>query len=514
MYSPQSSIKLLNTQLTKDNFHQINFTNVQSQLNYFNSLDNLALTGCTFVKKDNVLRVPYNIETLYKYNYVQYQNSNWTNKYFYAFIEDMKWISDRTTEIKIKTDVFQTWLFDFNINESYIDRQHYALDYQNTITDSPAHGQLVEGYSTECPIHGGYLVFCSSDITQDSTSQSVPYSFTVGSFNVPCWVLYYSESQASDMSLALQNINANGYGDRIICAVYVPFLPQLKLTNIPEASQEKKIGLINVATGLAEGATMETIINFNIGNPNITFNNLKTLTYPYAKIVVQDSTTGQSCEYSPEKFESSNIQFKVVGSISETPTYRIIPLNYCGQVEAYNESLTIKCSTSLPTVNSQYAKYFMTNNESNSLKRLSALGDIGMSAVNKNPFGVISPLESMANISAQENQASKLPNQVNNFVDGVMERLMYFNSLKIGLYVMDSDHMQLANNFWDMYGYPVHTMGIPNLLSSRNNRYNYVKLVSPNITGGNIPQDDMQEIETIFSQGVTLWHNPSNFRIY
>lgn len=52
-----------------------------------------------------------------------YQNENYSDKWFYAFIDGMKYINDSMTEISISTDVWQTWQFDLEFMESFVERE-------------------------------------------------------------------------------------------------------------------------------------------------------------------------------------------------------------------------------------------------------------------------------------------------------------------------------------------------------------------------------------------------------
>lgn len=49
------------------------------------------------------------------------------NKWFYAFITNMTYVNDNRTDITITTDVFQTWQFDINFKESFIEREMIAV---------------------------------------------------------------------------------------------------------------------------------------------------------------------------------------------------------------------------------------------------------------------------------------------------------------------------------------------------------------------------------------------------
>lgn len=52
-----------------------------------------------------------------------YQNANYGDKWFYAFIVNMRYITDYTTEIEILTDAFQTWQFDIIFKQSFVERE-------------------------------------------------------------------------------------------------------------------------------------------------------------------------------------------------------------------------------------------------------------------------------------------------------------------------------------------------------------------------------------------------------
>ena len=63
-----------------------------------------------------------------EYNYCMYQNNNYTNKWFYAFITDMEFVNENTTKIHYELDVFQTWYFEINYLPSFIIREHVTND--------------------------------------------------------------------------------------------------------------------------------------------------------------------------------------------------------------------------------------------------------------------------------------------------------------------------------------------------------------------------------------------------
>lgn len=130
--TPQTNVKLLKCPLSLDNKNQLTFANDTAQYNYFNSLPKLELENFKYIRQSSVIRYPAHIDTLIEYNYCMYQNDNYSNKWFYAFIINMRYVNDNMTEISIMTDVWQTWQFDISFEESFIEREMI-----NVINDTP-----------------------------------------------------------------------------------------------------------------------------------------------------------------------------------------------------------------------------------------------------------------------------------------------------------------------------------------------------------------------------------------
>ena len=126
--SPSTNLKLIKNPLELDSNNQITFRNKDEQYDYFNSLESISVDNFTYQRKDFTIRYGACIDDILEYNYVMYQNEAYSDKWFYAFITDMKWLNDHTTEITIKTDTFQTWQFDFNFKDSFVEREHVNND--------------------------------------------------------------------------------------------------------------------------------------------------------------------------------------------------------------------------------------------------------------------------------------------------------------------------------------------------------------------------------------------------
>lgn len=77
---------------------------------------------------DNTFKVNIPADCLYDCNYCRYQNQSFSDKWFYAFVTQPKYINNHVSEVTITIDVMQTWFYYCTILPSFIDREHTATD--------------------------------------------------------------------------------------------------------------------------------------------------------------------------------------------------------------------------------------------------------------------------------------------------------------------------------------------------------------------------------------------------
>ena len=100
------------------------FDNATAQQNYFNSLPFKEFDNITYTRNNGQIKVNANRETLLDYNYMYFQNTNYGDKIFYAFITDVIYINPNTSLIKFVIDEWQTWYFDLTFRPTFIERKH------------------------------------------------------------------------------------------------------------------------------------------------------------------------------------------------------------------------------------------------------------------------------------------------------------------------------------------------------------------------------------------------------
>lgn len=158
MFTPTTALRLLDTPLESDYRNTLWFPNREAQTSYFLGRTIKTYDNFQYIKKNNTIVVDGEVDLLYNCNYIMYQNSNFTNKWFYAFIDRIEWASNSSVRLYVSTDVIQTWFFDITYYDSYVDRCH-------SDTDVAGDNIVPEDFSVGNP--GGYQVAGSTDLAPD-----------------------------------------------------------------------------------------------------------------------------------------------------------------------------------------------------------------------------------------------------------------------------------------------------------------------------------------------------------
>ena len=226
MANPITKVYLLDVPLESDYKHTLYFTSAANQQTYFQSKVVRSFTDFTYQRKDQIIRVPAHYDSIYKCNYVMYQNSAYSNKWFYAFVTDLEYINDGRTDLHIETDVIQTWLFDYQVKASFVEREHVASDTvgQHTL---PENVQLGE-YIINSHLRASNLRDNLKLVIGSTVAPSDLIKLYGGTYNgIYSGVKYYTYS-ASDMTSNIQNMADDNKQDAISSLFLAPpfVLPQ------------------------------------------------------------------------------------------------------------------------------------------------------------------------------------------------------------------------------------------------------------------------------------------------
>lgn len=555
--TPQSDVYLLKTPLEIDEINQLTFSNSTAQYNYFNSLPKLAVDNFTYQRKDGTIRFGANFDSLIGYNYVMYRNDAYSNKWFYAFITGMEYLNDNVTAISIKTDVWQTWQFSLSFKPCLIDREHVNNDTRglHTLPEGLELGDYVVNGSPSN--FGGattyYTVVEVSQIENDGESATLSYSWVSGSHNerpnlngvergtIPLITSSINDAGESwhRLSNVLKVYDKAGLGDAVINVYMLPtsLAPTLNYIDLSVTADGETYTVQNI--GIPNDSTGTYTIGTNTFSYPTTINgytpkNKKLLTHPYCYFNISNNC-GTSLPYRYEDFSSSGtVGFKTEGTFGASGSVKTYPQSYknIGSGNATDYSITGGKYPICSWKSDSYTNW-LTQNAVNMKTEwtstiIGGITGIGGGAIqggmNAGLFGAgigtaAGTIQMGANIIAlardqhvRKTQANMVADQVKGNINaGDYVWAKYRTPFTYMPMSIKAEYARCLDEFFSQYGYKCNRVKTPNVTGRRN--WNYVKTVGCYI-GGNIPQEDMQEIKNMFDSGVTFWHNPATFMDY
>lgn len=506
-FNPSSTIYLCNVPIDSTYKNQIYFTSAAQQYAYFAGKAVKRLENYTTVREklpnggfQSKVRVGINIDDLYQCNYMFYQNANHGSRFFYAFIDKLIYINEGITEIVFETDVFQTWLFDVKLLDSYVVREHIETDTigANTVPEKfeATDFKYVKMLDLLADNSWGYLVGSANALAANG---AVKRGYKMNGIYQGLYFYLFTNVEALNTFIStIENEHAD-------CIQFITLIPAFNMGG----SSWLTGGLLGESNSPANyEATVMDVWGYAQSkgyNPK----NKKLLTFPYTSLVITNHA-GEEAEYKIEDFSTApKVAFNVYGDISAFPSVTAIPENYKGLENAFEQGISVSGFPQCSFNNDTFKLWLAKNQFGAGLSIAQGAASVGAgigATLSGNPLGLAMVGNGVSNILNTINsgyQASKEPNKVNsgNSKANLLTALKQ-NTLTLQLRHIKKGYMQTLDDFFTMYGYQTNRVKKPNV-SSRP-YFNYVQTVDVNITGG-IPADDMEKLKAMYNNGVTFW---------
>lgn len=550
-FKPDSTIMIGNVPFDNSYKHVMTFADAGSQAAYFASVCDSALrpateeepNGYTYVRMNNSIRVPFNAERLYTKNYVMYKNANYGNKWFYAFIVAVKYVNENVTELVLELDVMQTWYFDYTLEECFVEREHVNDDtigaHTNPEPEMPfnmvSKGRYTDGSLSDC-----WVVVQTNAIPHFSGNTN-PDGITPvsgGWYNrvySGCKYYAYDKTGAGDeepLSVFLKNLNLGGGAESISNIFMFP-----KKLSPPRGGD---YGLASDTDPLSY--TYQTSRPTSLDGGYVPRNN-KLFTYPYCFCRVDDNN-GHSAEYRYEYWDG--YELSVQSSLDPDATCIVAPQHYNGidnnVTEAFTFPLTAKCSWVYSAYQTWSAQNQLANllNVSSSVAMMAFPAARGIGAAAKTlgmgvkgaglaskstalstqlaggaarssaaSGGIIDTAmmamgaSNLANFAGEVYRMQHTPDVQKGSASGNTLFANTYMTYNVAQMVVRKEYAEIIDGFFDMYGYQVDRVKVPNRTGRPS--WNYVKTQNA-CHRGNVPAQDMAQINSIYDSGVTFWH--------
>ena len=481
--------------------HTIYFSSASEQVSYFQSLTKYTFADQSYQRvQRSRMRVQRKAEDLYDCNYLMFQNSSFGNKWFYAFITSVEYVNNVTSEIAFEIDVMQTWFFDYTLKECFVDREHSVTDSvgDNLIPENLELGDYVtDDFLSENNLASTSVVVAA---TFDKSYNDVGGRYYGGMFTGLCFNIFdNSKDGAAQVEEFI--LGAGAKSDGIISVFLIP-------------------------------STMTTVLNQSAKTYDVSFTknlsnidgyvprNKKLFTYPYNLLYVTN-LQGNTAEFHYEYFDGDDCEFTVAGDFSPNPSVILAPNKYKGTpLVNYDEKIVLSGFPQLAWTTDTFKAWIAQNASSLAVNALSSavgsyLGLAGL-AGKSNPYlaeqGAYAGLgTSVLSSLSQIYQAAIAPNQSHGGAGS--QTMGALNLLNFGIMHkhIRAEFARIIDDYFDMFGYATHRVKVPN----RNSRphWNYVRTKGCVVTGS-VPADDMNNICSIYNNGITFWKNGSEVGNY
>lgn len=557
-FSPAGKIYIGHVPFDNSYRHTMTFASAASQQTYFSSVCTAALSGTdyTYVRMNNAIRVPFNAESLYTYNYVMYQNANYGSKWFYAFITAVNYVNENMTELVLELDVMQTWYFDYTLKQCFVEREHVNDDTVGAhINPEPEMGfeQYMTTFvprvmttaitGTEALSASYIIVLVNVKLTEyliegvfaGYVSSPDKGGYYQGQYNAcKCIIFPCTTSGVANFNKFIDAVNAAGAADSI-CDVFTAPKWAMDTTSFTYYG-----GIFTGEDVYTYPDTSSVMMeNIAIAMPttlgSYTPRNKKLLTFPYTYLEVGDFS-GRNVEYRYEFMAhdaTDQVHLKLsCAAISDGDAY-ITPFGYNGagydfdtpdwKANSTQEPFTFSITNKISWVYGTYQNWIAQNGITQNLNVLASLallgmgagGAIGGAAANASKLAQVpkamgsglmkagAGAYGLASTSANVTQMQRHPNKAMGNTGTNSKLQNNYCGYYYAQITLRPEFAEIIDGFFDMFGYAVDMVKIPN--REGRTSWNYVKTQNA-CHYGNVPANMMAQINAIYDAGITFWH--------
>ena len=568
-----SSIRFISGVPFLNDYHHVrHFDTKQQQIDYFNGRYNVhSMTSTTIVRneKGSYIKANVSVDKLYNASYVVFLNPDFGNKYFYAFIKHLEFVNAHVTNVYIEIDVMQTWMFDYQIKPSYIERQHCTLrdtagnPIINTIPEQLDFGSEYDIITEDVqyPSNYLYLVVVTSKIIsftdyERTTVATLPAGY-VGSPTPLYYYVFLINRTTKDVppqlayrdAMDLQDMNQVFSTDTEIvnaiqtmyvtdwCGIqfnesdpnHIPANEQTGIEYISVGGTSKAVFRVDTVIDYFDGKEL-TFTNKFAGLPN--FFETKLYMYPYT-VYEMDDLKGNRLTFRGEYINGDDIILTVRGAVGFANKMSYELKNYngsAGRQSSYQQAVIDNNPNDVPIVSSYLAAYLQGNKNSIQAQKTNAnargsanmLGSFVTGAVlagSGSPVGIATGvatatsgiIDRHVDIQTTENTLLATAQDATNIPPSVAKMggntaYDYGNGLN-GIRIIKKT---IKPEYRDVLAHYWNKYGYKYHKVDHPNRHtrqywNYLKTVNITIIG-DINNDDLRTIKNIYDSGVTLWH--------
>lgn len=495
-----------------------------------NSNKTAESSNYSFIRDTGSIQTGFNYNTCLSSNYMAFQNTDYSGKWFFAWIDKVIYRGDNNTEIYYTVDAWSTWFSYWSVSPCFVIKEHVNSDNvgEHTVLEGLETGEyicnshVIDDAMDDIMSELCYVISATLDFNNILSSGKFAMATGKRYNGIYSGVNYYRYDTPTVINGILNEVANEGQSDGITGLFMVP-------TNLAtiygENSNEYSNSVVESNTPTSYTNSISKMTTLNGYSPV----NKKLLCYPYNYLIVSNNN-GMSNILHYEDFSTSTCNFKIDMAITPGCSIRMTPLNYKGVAEYDEESINMGklpiCSypadmyTNWLTQNSvNVAGVTMTTDDLNMAGAgISGVLGVAGAVMTGNVVGGISSVAnagvSIAQSMITKKQHSLIPPQARgNLNAGDVITSSNKNNFHFYKMSIKSEFARMIDQYFTRFGYTVNTLKTPNITGRPN--WNYIQIGSGEKVGyGTVPEAYMNVINTACQNGVTIWHNHTNIGNY
>lgn len=510
-------------------------------------------SNCSFTRvgeNDIKIQVPYG--DAIKCNYIAFQNPDYSNKWFFGFIDEVIYVANDTTRIKFTIDEYSTWKDYWEYCRSFVIREHVNSDIpgEHTVPEGLETGdyeivdlRYASMYESQSPSADFWVVFCVTELPTDHVSNiengrvKGDLGYIGGVFS--SMIFFATAMQGAKYIIQAYENDPDTSTDAIKNLYMVPRCCVNENITLPTHYHPE---------GGAVDIQMYPLYNyyqsdeFSLQQPDVLAENYfpknqKLKSYPYSYFFATNNV-GESIDFRYEDFPMETIDPDTTARRTIRYTKYLVPSASVSGKLIFNNYKTYESSSDYQTklisyginygkipvcawTTDYYTNWLTQNGVNIALDFLKAgtitalglaTGGIGAAA------GIAAGVNTVFGAVQRDEQQAMVPPQSHGDIN-TGDFAFAFSRNIISFYEMSirPEFAKIIDDYFSARGYKVNQVKIPN--ETGRPYWNYVQIGEGEIVGyskntASVPAGSMDVINTIYRNGVTIWHNHDNIGNY
>lgn len=495
-----------------------------------------------FIRETGVIKVSATYSACIHANYIAFQNYDYSNKWFFGFIDKVEYKGENCTYIYYTVDTFSTWHDYWTPQPCFVVREHVTNDAIGLHT-VPENLETGDFYQIGSPIKinnydgGMYICIAVSELFEEAAgvSEDVHKKNYNGIYSGLYYMICTSPQNASNI---LDIYAKKGQSEAIYSIFLIPkeFVYNVNIISVIVGTAEgiqfsfELFKEFNGTVNLLRDSHQQEIpykdisINTKLYN-NYTPKNNKLFTGQFNYMILSNNA-GADIPLKYEDFYNNTPRFKVVGSITPGCSIKCVPINYKNNSDDNNITDTFNYGINgakfpiCSFITDSYTNWLTQNGVNIALQIAGSIISTGVGVSNGNPIAIASGVLSIANSVGSIYQHSIVPDQAQGNLNSgdvtFSSGLLVFTVSQVSI---KSEYAEIIDDYFTRRGYLINSVKLPNFDHRQN--YNYIQIASEECIGYpnnnnniGVPAGEMENINNMFRNGVTIWNNHANLGNY